>query len=259
MSPWREGRGCAVSRACHKWKKLYLHAATVQDQIAQPLHASASSYVRGSIGYQLHPKVGIPSTCTTPLTGLGPGTKTYPSSFSPNMLAPLCAAWREEPLRGEDANSKAWSDCASQRLLTSVPSAWAALLLVCAQVCLHAHPRTQVPLSVFLSPGKPATPPELLLHDGPLALWSAAPAGSLASAAHLALRVPLKPSTFLPPFTSILPGPSTLLGPPYQDPRNSRCQLLQGRRDHITHLMRHPGKFNIIILEGKPVLAWGQG
>jgi hypothetical protein len=128
----------AVRRACHKLKKLYLHALTVKDQIAQPLHASASSYVRGSIGYQLHPKVGIPSTRTTPLAGLGPGTKTYPPSFSPNMLAPLCAAWREEPLRGKDANSKAWSDCASPRLLTQclllgLPSS------LCVHRCAYVH------------------------------------------------------------------------------------------------------------------------
>ena len=187
-STWSTWSGWASSQhgsapTLPQLKKLYLCAVTV----ARP-NRSASSHLhilicQRSIGYQLHPKVGIPSPCTTPLTGLGPGTKTFPSSLSPNVLAPLCAAWREEPLCREDANSEAWSDCASPRLLTQCHLLGAALLLVCAQVCLRAHPQTQVPVSIFLSPGKPATPPELLLHDGPLALWSAAPAGSRASAA----------------------------------------------------------------------------
>lgn len=84
------------------------------------------------------------------------------------MLAPLCAAWREELLRREeDANSKVWSNCASLRLLTQRSSA--CCLLVQAQVCLRAHPRTQVPVSIFL-PGKPAaTPLNSCLGDGPLA------------------------------------------------------------------------------------------
>lgn len=115
----------------------------------------------------------------------------------------------------------------------SVPSAWAALLLVCAQVCLRAHPRTQVPVSIFLSPGKPATPPELLLHDGPLALWSAAPAGSRASAAtagcspgpegssralHLPSILHLHPAGSLHPPRPSLPGPTQQLvsSPPRQ-------------------------------------------
>lgn len=110
---------------CNKTKSLSLFT---------PLHP----HVRRSIGYQLHPKAGIPSTCTTLLTGLGLGTKAYPASFSPNMLAPLCAAWREELLRREeDANSKVWSNCASLRLLTQrhllgLPS-------LCKHRCAYVH------------------------------------------------------------------------------------------------------------------------
>lgn len=179
------------------------------------------------------------------------------------MLAPLCAAWREEPLCREDANSEAWRDCASPRLLTQchllgLPSS------LCVHRCayVHTHGLRCLLASFSLQAGQQHSLNSCFMMapspSGQLLQQEAVPL-LLQPDAHLALRAPLEPSTFPPSFTSILPGPSTLLGPPCQDPHNSRCRLLQGRRDHDTHLMRHYGKFNIIILGGRPLLAWSQG
>lgn len=213
------------------------------------------------------------------LTGPGLSERELPLPTSCQPCSLLSVQPGEVLPCREDGNSQALSGCASRRLLTlrhlpepGLPSSLCVCtgVLVLVSACTPTHSGASGRISL---PGKPATSPELVLRDGPLSLRSAQPlvscsSGNLASAAtarcspgpegssqtlHLSWTRPVT-------VTSILPGPSIPLGPPRQDPHSSWHCLVKCRCDHVTPLLtQNSRKCNITVLEGRPVVARGEG